>query len=99
MEVALRAEYRRSKQAAEESAYNFAADGVMASALRWSRASSTCVQPSRTSRPHPVKCLSSRESLRLAQLRVQAGVSTQREVVDSQRDVTNAELRYAQRHP
>ena len=40
--------------------------------------------------------LSSRESLRLSQLRVQAGVSTQREVVDNQRDLTNAELRYAQ---
>jgi OMF family outer membrane factor len=39
--------------------------------------------------------LSSRESLRLSQLRVQAGVSTQREVVDNQRDLTNAELRYA----
>ena len=40
--------------------------------------------------------LSSRESLRLSQLRVQAGVSTQREVVDNQRDLTNAEIRYAQ---
>ena len=40
--------------------------------------------------------LSSRESLRLSQLRVQAGVSTQREVVNNQRDVTQAELKYAQ---
>ena len=39
--------------------------------------------------------LSSRESLRLSQLRVQAGVSTQREVVDTQRDLTQAEVRYA----
>ena len=39
--------------------------------------------------------LSARESLRLSQLRVQAGVSTQREVVNNQRDLTNAELRYA----
>ena len=39
--------------------------------------------------------LSSRESLRLSQLRVQAGVSTQREVVNNQRDLTQAELRYA----
>ena len=31
----------------------------------------------------------------MSQLRVQAGVSTQREVVDNQRDLTNAELRYA----
>ena len=40
--------------------------------------------------------LSSKESLRLSQLRVQAGVSTQREVVNNQRDVTQAELKYAQ---
>ncbi len=40
--------------------------------------------------------LSSRESLRLARLRFQAGVSTQREVVDNQRDLTQAEVRYAQ---
>ena len=39
--------------------------------------------------------LSSREALRLAQLRVQAGVATQREVVDTQRDLTQAELKYA----
>ena len=39
--------------------------------------------------------LSSRESLRLAQLRVQAGVTTQREVVNTQRDLTQAELKYA----
>ena len=33
--------------------------------------------------------------MRLAQLRVQAGVSTQREVVDTQRDLTTAQIRYA----
>jgi len=38
---------------------------------------------------------SARESLRLARLRFQAGVSTQREVVDNQRDLTQAEVRYA----
>jgi OMF family outer membrane factor len=32
----------------------------------------------------------------LARLRFQAGVSTQREVVDNQRDLTQAEVRYAQ---
>ena len=31
----------------------------------------------------------------MAQLRVQAGVSTQREVVDTQRDLTTAQIRYA----
>ncbi len=35
--------------------------------------------------------ISSREALRLARLRFQAGVSTQREVVNNQRDVTQAE--------
>ena len=40
--------------------------------------------------------ISSREALRLSRLRFQAGVSTQREVVDSQRDLTQAEVRYAQ---
>ena len=36
--------------------------------------------------------LSTRESLRLARLRFQAGVGTQRNVVDSQRDTTTAEV-------
>jgi Outer membrane protein len=39
--------------------------------------------------------LSATESLRLARLRFQAGVTTQREVVDNQRDLTSAEVRYA----
>ncbi len=40
--------------------------------------------------------VSSREALRLARLRFQAGVGTQRNVVDAQRDVTQAEVRYSQ---
>jgi len=39
--------------------------------------------------------LSTRESLRLARLRFQAGVGTQRNVVDSQRDATTAEVDYS----
>jgi len=39
--------------------------------------------------------LSTRESLRLARLRFQAGVGTQRNVVDSQRDTTTAEVEYS----
>ena len=39
--------------------------------------------------------ISAREALRLARLRFQAGVTTQREVVDNQRDLTNAEVRYS----
>jgi len=38
--------------------------------------------------------LSSREAYRLAVLRFQAGVGTQRNVIDNQRDVTQAEVRY-----
>jgi OMF family outer membrane factor len=39
--------------------------------------------------------ISARESLRLARLRFQAGVTTQREVVDNQRDLTQAEVRFS----
>jgi len=38
--------------------------------------------------------LSARESLRLAKLRYKAGMATQREVVNNQRDLTDAEVRY-----
>ena len=90
-----RADYRRFKQAAEESAFNFAAtrDGIRLEVEQSFINLRSAIQNIETTSS---EVLSSRESLRLAQLRVQAGVSTQREVVDSQRDVTNAELRYAQ---
>ncbi len=39
--------------------------------------------------------LASRESLRLARLRFNAGVAPQREVVNTQRDLTQAEVRYS----
>ncbi len=38
--------------------------------------------------------LSARESLRLTKLRYQSGITTQREVVNNQRDLTDAEVRY-----
>ena len=38
--------------------------------------------------------LSQREALRLARLRFAAGVTTQREVVDNQRDLTRAQVRH-----
>ena len=90
-----RAEYRRFKQAAEESASNFAAtrDGIRFEVEQSFVNLRTAIQNIETTSS---EVLSSRESLRLSQLRVQAGVSTQREVVDNQRDLTNAELRYAQ---
>ena len=90
-----RAEYRRFKQAAEESAYNFAEtrDGIRLEVEQSFINLRSAIQNIETTSS---EVLSSRESLRLSQLRVQAGVSTQREVVDNQRDLTNAELRYAQ---
>ena len=90
-----RAEYRRFKQAAEESANNFAftRDGIRLEVEQSFISLRSAIQNIETTSS---EVLSSRESLRLSQLRVQAGVSTQREVVDNQRDLTNAELRYAQ---
>jgi OMF family outer membrane factor len=89
-----RAEYRRSKQAAEESTYRFATtrDSIRLEVEQSFFGLRTAVQNIETTAS---EVLSSRESLRLSQLRVQAGVSTQREVVNNQRDLTNAELRYA----
>ena len=89
-----RAEYRRFKQAAEESTYRFAQTRDL---IRFEVEQSfidlrAAIQSIETTTS---EVLSSRESLRLSQLRVQAGVATQREVVDNQRDLTNAELRYA----
>ena len=89
-----RAEYRRFKRAAEESAYNFAStrDGIRLEVEQSFINLRSAIQNIETTSS---EVLSSRESLRLSQLRVQAGVSTQREVVDNQRDLTNAEIRYA----
>ncbi|MBW3041159.1 TolC family protein [Prochlorococcus marinus] len=41
-----------------------------------------------------IEVLSARESLRLAQLRYKSGITTQREVVNNQRDLTDSEVRY-----
>ena len=90
-----RAEYRRFKQAAEESEQNFAATRDL---IRFEVEESfvglrAAIQSIETTSS---EVISSRESLRLSQLRVQAGVSAQREVVDNQRDLTSAEIGYAQ---
>jgi OMF family outer membrane factor len=89
-----RANYRRSKQAAEQTAYNFAEnrDRIRLQVEQSFIGLRTAIQEIDTTAS---EVLSSRESLRLSNLRVQAGVSTQREVVNNQRDVTQAELRYA----
>ena len=89
-----RAQYRQSKQQAQENAFRFAEtrDRVryeVEQSFNNLRADTRTIQT--TSR----EVLSSRESLRLARLRFQAGVTTQREVVDNQRDLTQAQLRYA----
>ncbi|WP_250398969.1 TolC family protein [Synechococcus sp. MU1648] len=89
-----RAQYRRSKQAAEESRFKFAStrDQIRLEVEQSFIGLRTAIQEIDTTAS---EVLSSRESLRLSNLRVQAGVSTQREVVNNQRDLTQAELRYA----
>ena len=90
-----RANYRQSKQAAEQSAINFAAERN--SIRREVEESFTNLRVAiQTIETASSEVLSARESLRLSQLRVQAGVSTQREVVQNQRDLTQAELKYSQ---
>ena len=88
-----RAEYRRRKQAAEASAFQFANQRGL---IRYQVEQSfydlrTNQQNIRTTAR---EVLSQREALRLARLRFAAGVTTQREVVDNQRDLTSAEVRY-----
>ena len=89
-----RAEYRRSKQAAEESRFNFARtrDQIRFEVEQSFFGLRAAIQSIDTT---AIEVLSSRESLRLSQLRVQAGVGVQREVVNNQRDLTQAELKYA----
>lgn len=89
-----RAEYRRSKLAAEQSRFDFA---DLRDQIRYEVEQSffglrAAIQSIETT---AIEVLSSKESLRLSQLRVQAGVGVQREVVNNQRDVTQAELKYA----
>ncbi len=89
-----RAQYRQNKQRAEESKFNFATERdrirseVENSFFDLRRASQNIHTAAS-------EVLSTAESLRLARLRFQAGVTTQREVVDTQRDLTKAEVSYA----
>ena len=89
-----RTEYRRSKQAAEQTRFDFA---DLRDQIRYEVEQSffglrAAIQSIETT---AIEVLSSKESLRLSQLRVRAGVGVQREVVNNQRDVTQAELKYA----
>ena len=88
------AEYRRSKQAAEQSQFNFAKlrDQIRFEVEQSFLGLRAAIQSIDTT---AIEVLSSKESLRLSQLRVQAGVGVQREVVNNQRDLTQAELKYA----
>ena len=88
-----RAEYRLSKQRAQESEFNFA---TQRNTLRREvEASFFDLRANQEDiRTASREVLSATEALRLARLRFQAGVTTQREVVDNQRDLTRAQLRY-----
>jgi OMF family outer membrane factor len=89
-----RASYRRNKQLAEENRYRFAntrdliRQEVESSFYELEKNNRNILTTSR-------EVISAREALRLARLRFQAGVTTQREVVDNQRDLTQAEVRYS----
>ena len=88
-----RAQYRRNKQAADASAYEFA-DQRGKIRLQVEQSFFDLRANQETIRTTSREVLSQREALRLARLRFQAGVATQREVVDNQRDLTRAQLRY-----
>jgi OMF family outer membrane factor len=92
---AARAQYRQAKQRAQENSFRFA---DTRDRLRFEVEQSfyQLRQANRNIQTTSRQVTSSREALRLARLRFQAGVSTQREVVDNQRDLTQAELAYAQ---
>ena len=89
-----RARYRQNKQRAEESRLNFA---TRRNTIR--RDVEESFYELRSSqqniRTTVREVLSATEQLRLARLRFQAGVTTQREVVDNQRDLTSALISHA----
>ena len=89
-----RAEYRLNKQKAEESKFSFASkrDEIRSEV---EKSFFNLRKASQNIHTSASEVLFTAESLRLARLRFQAGVTTQREVVDIQRDLTSAEVRYA----
>ncbi len=89
-----RADYRAGKQRAQENRYLFSQkrDQIRREVeSNWY----TLEQNNRNITTTSREVLSARESLRLSRLRFQAGVTTQREVVDTQRDLTQAEVRWS----
>jgi len=91
---AARARYRQQKQRAQENTYRFA---ERRDAIRRDVETSfyELQKNNRNITTTAQEVISARESLRLARLRFQAGVTTQREVVDTQRDLTQAEVRHS----
>ena len=92
---AARAQYRQAKQRAEENSFRFA-DTRDTLRFQVEQSFYSLGRANRNIQTTSREVISSREALRLSRLRFQAGVSTQREVVDSQRDLTQAEVRYAE---
>lgn len=91
---AAQANYRRQKQVAQQSTYQFA---QQRDAIR-QQVETNFYELEKNNRNITTtsrEVISTRESLRLARLRFQAGVTTQREVVDTQRDLTQAEVRWS----
>ena len=91
---AAQARFRQQKQKAEENTYRFA---QRRDQIRFEVEESfyELQKNLRNIQTSATDVISSRESLRLARLRFQAGVTTQREVVDTQRDLTQAEVRHS----
>lgn len=91
---AAQAGYRRFKQQAKEQEYNFASERDQ---IRFQVESSFNDLRSAQKNIHTtsIGVVSSREALQLSRLRFDAGVGTQREIIDNQRDLTQAEVRYS----
>ncbi len=89
------AQARQSRQLAQENSFRFAQrrDGIR---FEVEESFYELEKNNRNITTTAREVISQREALRLARLRFQAGVTTQREVVDNQRDLTNAEVRYSQ---
>jgi outer membrane factor, OMF family len=85
--------YREQKQLAQQNRFSFA---QQRDAIRFEVEQSfyQMEAANRNITTTARQVLSASESLRLARLRFQAGVTTQREVVDNQRDLTQAQVFY-----
>ena len=88
------ARYRQNKQKAQQSEFEFAAERDK---IRVTVEESfyNLKTANRTLKTSGMAVLTARESLRLSRLRFQAGVTTQREVVDNQRDLNTSLQTYA----